>query len=175
MGLGSHFHPKETRSPFHQFQRLPTTTAKGIRNLVVRADAALYAASQAVSRTRAAASQATIKGNYAQVDDVRVPANKLMRIKVATLRTPVVPVREHVREPVRVPVREHVREPVMSRMRMRIAAEAAVNAKANVGGSNKKPLKKHLKKLVKKPIKKVVKKPLVKPARKKVATRRISK
>ena len=155
MGLGSHFHPKETRTPFHQFQRLPTTTAKGIRNLVVRADAALYAASQAasqaVSRTRAAASQATIKGNYAQVDDVRVPANKLMHIKVAPSRTPVVP------------VREHVREPVMSRMRMRIAAEAAVNAKANVGGSNKKPLKK------------LVKKPLVKPARKKVATRRISK
>ena len=176
MGLGFYAHQQETRSPFHQLQRLPTTTAKGIRNLVFRADAALsaasQAASQAVSRTRAAASQATMKGIYVPVDDVRKPVNKPMHIKVATSRTPVVPVREPVREQVREPVREQVREPVMSRMRMRIAAEAA---KANVGGSNKKHLKRLVKKLVKKPIKKVVKKPLVKPAKKKVATRRISK
>lgn len=52
----------------------------------------------------------------------------------------------------------------------RRAASSGAN-RGHAGGSNKKPLKKVVKKLVKK----VVKKPLVKPAKKKVATRRISK
>jgi hypothetical protein len=141
-----------------------TSPIKGVRNRVREGLqlglAATQATGNAYRRATAAASQATMIGNYTPVDDVRETANKLMHIKVATSRTPVVP------------VREHVREPVISRMRMRLATEATG---ANVGGSNKKPLKKHLKKLVKKPIKKVVKKPLVKPAKKKVATRRISK
>lgn len=60
----------------------------------------------------------------------------------------------------------------------RAANRRAASSGANrglAGGSNKKPLKKVVKKLVKKVVKKVVKKPLVKPAKKKVATRRISK